>query len=123
MHYSIRTAGISVFRLFDCIAGSVKNPYTVSLTHTNIYRLSYSFAMPYAMASLGWKFFMVNAVINIFFFVVVWFSWVETKGIPLEEIAIKFGEPDPRNMELIDGKAVEYDEDKRPVKVEVKQDI
>lgn len=66
---------------------------------------------------------MVNAVINIFFFVVVWFSWVETKGIPLEEIAIKFGEPDPRNMELIDGKAVEYDEDKRPVKVEVKQDI
>lgn len=75
------------------------------------------------MASLGWKFFMVNAVINIFFFVVVWFSWVETKGIPLEEIAIKFGEPDPRSIELIDGKTVEYDEDKRPVKVVVKQDI
>lgn len=66
---------------------------------------------------------MVNAVINIFFFVVVWFSWVETKGIPLEEIAIKFGEPDPRSIELIDGKTVEYDEDKRPVKVVVKQDI
>lgn len=75
------------------------------------------------MASLGWKFFMVNAVINIFFFVVVWFSWVETKGIPLEEIAIKFGEPDPRSIELIDGKTVEYDEDKQPVKVVVKQDI
>lgn len=79
--------------------------------------------MPYAMGSLGWKFFMVNAVINVFFFVVVWFSWVETKGIPLEEIAIKFGEPDPRNIEVIDGKAVEYEADKRPVTVKVKQNI
>ncbi|KAE9979068.1 hypothetical protein EG328_001100 [Venturia inaequalis] len=106
MHYSIRTAGISVFRLFDCIAG-----------------LSYSFAMPYAMESLGWKFFMVNAVINIFFFVVVWFSWVETKGIPLEEIAIKFGEPDPRSIEVIDGEVAGDDDDKRSVTVKVKQQI
>lgn len=79
--------------------------------------------MPYAMDSLGWKFFMVNAVINVFYFAVVWFSWVETKGIPLEEIAVKFGEPDPRNIEVIDGKATDQDEDKRSVIVKVKQDI
>lgn len=66
---------------------------------------------------------MVNAVINIFFFVVVWFSWVETKGIPLEEIAIKFGEPDPRNIEVIDGEVAGDDDDKRSVTVKVKQQI
>jgi len=49
-----------------------------------------SFALSYAMADLGWKFYLINASYNIVFLVIIYLTWVETKGIPLEEIALKF---------------------------------
>ena len=42
------------------------------------------------MADLGWKFYLINGSYNIIFFAIIYFTWVETKGIPLEEIALKF---------------------------------
>lgn len=42
------------------------------------------------MADLGWKFYLINASYNIVFLAIIYFTWVETKGIPLEEIALKF---------------------------------
>ena len=49
-----------------------------------------SFALSYAMADLGWKFYLINASYDIVFLVIIYLTWVETKGIPLEEIALKF---------------------------------
>ncbi|KAF2489097.1 hexose transporter [Lophium mytilinum] len=74
MPYHTRNAGIAVFRFLDCSTG-----------------MMYSFLMSYAMDNLGWKFFMVNASYDIIFLVVMYYFWIETKGIPLEEIAVKFG--------------------------------
>jgi hypothetical protein len=59
-----------------------------------------SFALSYAMANLGWKFYMINASWNIIFFVVVYFYWVETRGIPLEQIAMKFGDLDTQDISI-----------------------
>lgn len=42
------------------------------------------------MADLGWKFYLINASYDMLFLVIIYFTWVETKGIPLEEIALKF---------------------------------
>lgn len=46
--------------------------------------------MAYAMADLGWKFYFINASWNLLFLVVAYFTFVETKGLKLEEIAAKF---------------------------------
>lgn len=44
------------------------------------------------MANLGWKFYMINASWNVVFLVIVYFLWVETRNVPLEAIAAKFGD-------------------------------
>lgn len=49
--------------------------------------------MAYAMADLGWKFYFINASWNVVFLVVAYFTFVETKGLKLEEIAAKFEGP------------------------------
>lgn len=53
-------------------------------------RLLASFAMAYAMADLGWKFYLINASWDLVFLVIAYFTFVETKGLKLEEIAAKF---------------------------------
>ena len=49
-----------------------------------------SFAMSYAMANLGWKFYIINASIDIIFIIVVYFLFIETAGLTLEEVTHKF---------------------------------
>jgi hypothetical protein len=49
-----------------------------------------SFTMGLAMENLSWKFYMVNASYNFIFLIGVWFFWVETKGLTLEAVALKF---------------------------------
>lgn len=51
-----------------------------------------SFAMSFAMSDLGWKFYLINASWDVMFLVFVAFFFVETKGLNLEEIAVKFGD-------------------------------
>lgn len=51
-----------------------------------------SFAMSYAMDDLGWKFYFINGSWIVAFIGVVYFTFVETKGLQLEEIALKFGD-------------------------------
>lgn len=46
------------------------------------------------MANLGWKFYMINASWNMVFLVIVYFLWAETRRVPLEAIAAKFGDLD-----------------------------
>lgn len=49
-----------------------------------------SFAMSFAMANLGWKFYIINACIDIIFLAVVYFLFIETAGLTLEEITHRF---------------------------------
>ncbi|RDW83536.1 putative Hexose transporter [Aspergillus mulundensis] len=69
----LRTTGIAIFRMLDSGFG-----------------LLASFAMAYAMADLGWKFYFINAAWDFVYIIIVYFTFVETKGLTLEEIAAKF---------------------------------
>ncbi|KXJ87554.1 lactose permease [Microdochium bolleyi] len=51
------------------------------------------FVNPLAMAGLGWKYYIVFCVILACLFVVIWFTFPETKGRTLEEIAEIFDGP------------------------------
>ncbi|GAB1743296.1 hypothetical protein NU219Hw_g9139t1 [Hortaea werneckii] len=73
--YKLRATGITLFRFFDSGFG-----------------LMGSFAMSYAMDDLGWKFYFINGSWIVAFIGVVYFTFVETKGLQLEEIALKFGD-------------------------------
>ncbi|KAF4774887.1 hexose transporter [Colletotrichum scovillei] len=74
--YKLRATGIAIFRMLDSGFG-----------------LLASFTMAYAMADLGWKFYFINASWNVIFLVIAYFTFVETKGLKLEEIAAKFEGP------------------------------
>ncbi|KAF4917985.1 Lactose permease [Colletotrichum viniferum] len=50
----------------------------------------FSMAFPYLMESIGWKTYIVNASWNILIWVYIYFQWVETKGLTLEEIDVLF---------------------------------
>ncbi|KAF2024454.1 hypothetical protein EK21DRAFT_117772 [Setomelanomma holmii] len=71
--FKLRATGIAVFRMFDSGFG-----------------LLASFTMAYAMADLGWKFYFINTAWDFVFLVIAYFSFVETKGLTLEDIAAKF---------------------------------
>jgi len=51
--------------------------------------------MPFAMQNLGWKFYFINAAWDLAFLVLVYFTFVETKGLTLESIAAKVGDDVP----------------------------
>ncbi|KAI1343267.1 hexose transporter [Xylariaceae sp. FL0016] len=74
--YKLRAAGIAVFRFCDSAFG-----------------LAFSFAMSYAMADLGWRFYLVNAAWDVVFGAVVFLCFPETKGVALEDVARFFEGP------------------------------
>ena len=51
--------------------------------------------MPFAMQNLSWKFYFINAAWNLAFLVLAYFTFVETKGLTLEDVATKFGDELP----------------------------
>ncbi|KAM5349848.1 hypothetical protein ACJ41O_006353 [Fusarium nematophilum] len=71
--FKLRATGIAIFRMLDSGFG-----------------LLASFAMAYAMADLGWKFYFINAAWDFVFLIIAYFTFVETKGLKLEEINAKF---------------------------------
>jgi formate hydrogenlyase subunit 3/multisubunit Na+/H+ antiporter MnhD subunit len=75
-----------------------------------------SFTMGIGMANLGWKFYMVNACYDILFLIGVWFFWVETKGLSLEAVGLKFEEIDGLMLNSANGSAilVTNNDSKRP---------
>ena len=66
------------------------------------------------MDDLGWKFYMVNASYDCFFLVVVYFLWVETARVPLEEVAARFGD-----LNMATGSAADIVENLEPTEVHV----
>lgn len=51
-----------------------------------------SFMLPIAMDAVGWKYYMINAGYDLIFLPVIYFTWVETKGLTLEQISVLFGD-------------------------------
>ncbi|KAK6355094.1 hypothetical protein TWF696_004218 [Orbilia brochopaga] len=86
--YKLRAAGTAVFRFFDSGFG-----------------LLASFTMSFALSDLRWKFYLINASWNLIFLALVYLFFVETKGLKLEEIALKFGED---VIEGLENPSVEY---------------
>ncbi|KPM38275.1 hypothetical protein AK830_g8281 [Neonectria ditissima] len=95
--YKLRATGIAIFRMLDSGFG-----------------LLASFCMAYAMADLGWKFYLINASWNLVFLAITYFTFVETKGLSLEEISAKFEGPgileavreDSSSQEVASGKEI-----------------
>lgn len=78
------------------------------------------------MADLGWKFYLINASYNIVFLIIIYLTWVETKGIPLEEIALKFEGTTAfadTNIPTISGEALNVKEDQITDIKQVKSDL
>jgi hypothetical protein len=63
--------------------------------------------MAYAMADLGWKFYLINASWNLIFLAIAYFTFVETKGLTLEEISAKF--EGPSILEAVDEDSASQD--------------
>ncbi|KAJ5814172.1 uncharacterized protein N7503_000922 [Penicillium pulvis] len=48
------------------------------------------FALPFALQSIGWRTYMINAAWDVLIVVFIYFCWVETKGKTLEEVDFLF---------------------------------
>lgn len=70
-----RLAGVTIFHFFDYSAG-----------------IFGTFMLPIGMSNMGWKFYVLNASYDLVFLPMIYFAWVETKNMPLEEIPTLFGE-------------------------------
>lgn len=94
--FKLRTTGIAIFRMLDSSFGYA--PLFLILTQRkscNLYlfflsSLLASFAMSYAMADLGWKFYFINAAWDFAFLIIAYFTFVETSKLKLEEINARF---------------------------------
>ena len=61
------------------------------------------------MTDLGWKFYFINASWDVLFLIIIYFTWIETRRLTLEEIAVKFGDLDPQSI-VFEGVSTEEDE-------------
>ncbi|KJA21202.1 hypothetical protein HYPSUDRAFT_751468 [Hypholoma sublateritium FD-334 SS-4] len=69
MNYSIRANGMGVFQF--------------ALNATALWAV---FAFPFALVAIGWKTYMINGAWDVVIIGLMWWYWVETKGMTLEEI-------------------------------------
>ncbi|KAK6456598.1 hexose transporter [Scheffersomyces xylosifermentans] len=97
-------------------------PYTHRAKGLNIYGLTVNttliyngFVNPIAMASIDWKYYIVYCCILAVEFVTVYFTFVETYGYTLEEVAAVFGDEsvskpfDQKSFEKPSSEHVEYE--------------
>lgn len=73
LNFSIRAVGMSMFSFVVCVTGIWGN-----------------FAFLFALESIGWKLYMINASWNVAIFAFIAYYWVEVKGKTLEEIDVIF---------------------------------
>ncbi|KAH7000945.1 general substrate transporter [Ilyonectria destructans] len=90
LNFTIRAKGMGVYSMFTSTAGFF-NQYVI----------------PIGLAGIGWRFYIVGACWNIFVAVVIFFTYLETSGLTLEQIDQRFNGV-PRDqlvdiMEVYDG--------------------
>lgn len=69
MNFSQRAKGIAVGQM-ACYAFGFLNQYTT----------------PVAMNNIGWRYYAINAAWDVIICFIIWFWFVETKGLALEEV-------------------------------------
>jgi len=65
-----------------------------------------------AIENIAWRFYIIFAVLNFTWFPIVWFFYVETKGLSLEEVDLMF------KIKYHGGKKMTYKEAGRLAKLE-----
>ena len=71
--YTLRAKGLTIFNMGQ-FCSSVFN----------------GFANPVALAAINWKYYIVYVCALLFWFAIVWFTFPETRGRSLEEVALIF---------------------------------
>ncbi|ONH64920.1 High-affinity glucose transporter [Cyberlindnera fabianii] len=85
----IRVKGLAIQRFFDSGFG-----------------LMASFVLSIAMNRLGWKFYIINACYDVLFLPIIYFIWVETKQLSLEQIGEKLGDVKIVDIEGADSSSI-----------------
>ncbi|OAL31214.1 hypothetical protein AYO20_08269 [Fonsecaea nubica] len=70
---------------------------------------------PSAIANISWRFYIIFAVLNFAWFPIVWFFYIETKGLSLEEVDRMF------KIKYHAGKSMSYKEAARMAKEETEE--
>lgn len=73
--FKMRGAGQTLFQAFNSSWGLIS-----------------SFVLPFAMNGIGWRFYIVNASYDIIFLPIIYYVWVETRGLDIEKIDEVFWE-------------------------------
>lgn len=60
---------------------------------------------PYALSALPWQFYIMNAAFDLFLAFHVWWRYVETRNLTLEQASKLFGDND-EDVDLIDASSV-----------------
>ncbi|KAI1340347.1 general substrate transporter [Xylariaceae sp. FL0016] len=69
LSFDIRAVGMGIYTFTTKLAG-----------------LFVAMAIPFGFAAIGWKIYIINASIDFLMVVFVWFCFVETRGLTLEEV-------------------------------------
>ncbi len=74
-----------------------------------------SYLNPVALDSIGWRYYIVQCVFNTLMVLIIYFTYVETRGLTLEEIAVIFdGEEDFRLANVVVSAGFEKNADMGP---------
>ncbi|KIW96780.1 uncharacterized protein Z519_02171 [Cladophialophora bantiana CBS 173.52] len=96
LSYRIRSTGMGLYTFCNRVGG-----------------VFVTMVFPFAMDAMGWKFYILNAAVDILMLAFIIYFWVETYGLTLEEIDVKFDGvkhsdvPDLKDLLNGDRKAVE----------------
>lgn len=87
------------------IRGTGMGLYTLT---TKLCGLFVTMVMPFALAAIGWKTYIINASVDILMVVFVVWYWVDTRGLTLEEVDVRFDgvkhSDVPDLIEVLEGK-------------------
>ncbi|KAL3496355.1 putative MFS hexose transporter [Aspergillus germanicus] len=64
--------------------------FGITLFTINVTAFITSYMSPVGIDRLGWRYYIPTCVWNLIMLLIVYFTWVETKGLTLEEIAVLF---------------------------------
>lgn len=79
------------------------------------------YANPIAIAAIGWKYWLFFLGMLVMFLAMVYFTFPETKGLTLEELAGLFENEETRSMEKVDGIEPEFAAERVYIEVEKKE--
>ncbi|KAL3455804.1 putative MFS hexose transporter [Aspergillus heterothallicus] len=94
--------------------------FAITMLTINVTAFVTSYLTPVGIANIGWRYFIPTAVWNALLLIIIYFTFVETKGLTLEEIATLFdGDEDFANSAI----AVSHDMEMKRVESVVHDEV